>query len=567
MTSCTSLPGDGERPAAVRSTLKNQIRHPLLVLLFYSFLFASFFSPALFSNHLLAPGDGLIYYLPNFYAARDFWDPLILSGFPRIADSQVMTWYPPAVAFSVFSFWPNAWNLFVISAYILASCFAYGYTYSLTGSRLASLVSGIVYGMSGIMVAHLGHVTIIHTAVWLPLILWSLETGRRAPHTGSHTWWFAVGTISVACAALAGHPQILLYILVLAAAYVLLCGWTEARMPWRYFGLSLLMVFLGLGLAAIQLLPTMELTGLTPRVQFSFADFVSYSLPLRQVPTLLLPLIFGGAPESFYGQPYFGAWPAPVGGWGPGEPTAYVGLLPIMLAIIGVVAWTKKRVTFFWSVVAMFAFVLTLGDATSLAALTYRLPAINRFRAPSRHFIEMAFAISVLSGLGVAAIKQAPVTKRLLQRSILIVAGFFLVCLVAVYLMSDRLHELAAGRGINDLKLLPWTNPAIGVPIAVLLTTAGILIYWYRSPNSYARSALLLLILVLDLASFSWFGEWRDKSAQKDLLSPPTFASRYKNILDTHHQRMLPVRGSLGTVNEIIPNLSRLWNVPSASGY
>ncbi|HZG52215.1 MAG TPA: hypothetical protein VEZ40_08765, partial [Pyrinomonadaceae bacterium] len=70
--------------------------HALAVLLFYALLFIAFFAPVLFSSYLLAPGDGILYFLPNFYAPRVLWDASVWGGFPAAGDSQLMMWYPPA---------------------------------------------------------------------------------------------------------------------------------------------------------------------------------------------------------------------------------------------------------------------------------------------------------------------------------------------------------------------------------------------------------------------------------------------------------------------------------------
>ncbi|MDQ3253622.1 MAG: hypothetical protein M3R15_06905, partial [Acidobacteriota bacterium] len=145
---------------STQSTLARSITHCFFVLIFYSLLFATFFSPVIFFNHLLAPADGIIQSVPNFYSNKVLWDKLILSGFPMTADPSVMTWYPLSLIFSQL---PDAWNIFVLSAYVLMSSFTYGYVYTLTRCRRAATVSGIVYGMGGFMMAHLGHTTIIHS--------------------------------------------------------------------------------------------------------------------------------------------------------------------------------------------------------------------------------------------------------------------------------------------------------------------------------------------------------------------------------------------------------------------
>lgn len=529
------------------------------MVLFYSALYVGFFAPVLLTNHLLAPGDGGIYYLPTFYAERTFWETSILAGFPMAADQQTMTLYPLAFVFSLL---PNSWNAFIVSAYVLASCFAYGYVYSLTRYSLSSLVAGIVYGMSGFMMAHLGHATMIHCALWTPLIIWSLEKLRRRFHPG----WLAVATGAFCCGVLAGHPQVFAYTLILSAAYTLVFGWSAPVGRWRYYNLCLLLTILGTGLAAIQLVPAAELAALSLRAHLSFADFTTYALPLKQLPTLLFPLLFGGSPGSFYGKTYFGEWVSGTSGWGLTEVTGYTGLLPLMLAAAGVVAWKQKSVSGFWLGAGLLAFLLTLGAATPLAILTYHIPILNLFRAPGRHFVVVSLAVSVLAGLGVATIERMT-TSRVVWRSILAVTAVMFGCLVVLVLFRERLNSFAISRGAGPVSVLPWVNPAVGIPVMILLMAGGGFFYWHQRPHLLPRKALLLVILILDLASFGWFCEWNYESPGRNILSPPAVADRYRDALDAANQRMLPVRGALGTLNEIPPNLSRLWSVPSASGY
>ncbi len=137
------------------------VLHCLGVLAFYALFYAAFFSPVCFSNRLLAPGDGLVYYVPGFYAPLTLWTHFLHAGFPVAADPQIQSWYPLKLLYSQ----SGAWNSFVISAYVLASCFAYSYVYTLTTSSFASLASGLSYGMSGFMMAHLGHTTMVHSAI------------------------------------------------------------------------------------------------------------------------------------------------------------------------------------------------------------------------------------------------------------------------------------------------------------------------------------------------------------------------------------------------------------------
>ncbi|MGH9941438.1 MAG: YfhO family protein, partial [Pyrinomonadaceae bacterium] len=363
------------------------LRHALIVPLGFTLLFVAFFSPALFSGRLLAPGDGFNFHAPFFYGGQPLWQPLLWAGYPLAADPQVMAWYPVALACSLL---PHSFNAFVIAAYVIASSFTYGYVYTLTRSRPAGLLGGLAYGLSGFMVAQQGHLSLVHTAAWVPLIFWALERVRL----GLSARWLAVGSLAVACCGLAGHLQIFLYALGLAAAYTLFLGWgAAAHHRWRRLGLMAGMLALGLCLAAVQLVPAAELAGYGQRAEMSFDEFISFSLPPEHLLRMFFPYAFGGSPGSLYGLPYFAEWGPPVGGWGPTELIVYVGLLPLGLAAVGVTTRRRRPVAWFWAAVGVAALLLAAGDAVApLARLVFHLPGYNKFRVPARHLFELALA-------------------------------------------------------------------------------------------------------------------------------------------------------------------------------
>ena len=142
-----------------------------------------------------------------------------------------------------------------------------------------------------------------------------------------------------------------------------------------------------------------------------------------------------------------------------------------------------------------------------------------------------------------------------------------MICVILLLVNSSYMSALAAQKGVGQLSLLPWKNRAVGIPIVVFLLGAAVLAYWHKQPASEPRRALLLLMLIVDLGSFGWFYEWRYAAPDRNQLKPPDVAMRYKNTLDATHQRLMPYRGSRGSLAEVPPNLSRLWGVPSASGY
>ncbi|QLE59475.1 YfhO family protein [Nostoc sp. TCL26-01] len=530
-----------------------RIIHVISVILLYSVLYTLFFFPVIFSDKLLAPGDGIIQSIPAFYSYRTLWTDLLLSGFPVAADPQTQTWYPISVIFSLI---PNSWNAWVISAYILASCFSYGYVYTITNSKLAAIVGGIIYGMSGFMMAHLGHTMMIHSAAWMPMIIWALEKLR---HSFSIKW-FASACFAIACCILAGHPQIAVYSIGMSGIYVFAHGWKTPISVWRYYQFYIAAILLGIALSCIQIFPTVELINLGLRSKLSFKDFNYCSLPLSESIRMLFPWIFGSnSPEHTI--PYSGECI-----WGLTEVTGYVGILTLILAIIGFLAHRHSFTAVFWLYATFFTFLLTLGDVTPLANIMYHLPGYNKFRVPARHLIEMTLSLSVLAGYGVSAIQKQVFSYRWIRKAILISTGLMLASLLSSLVLFIYLQTQIANQQ-KIINFLPWSNLSLGIPILIFTVVTFTLFYWSRLPQSRTRQLLLVIILVIDIGSFGWFYEWQYSSPSKDLLTPTVLSQKYKKLISTSHQRILPIRGGLASMDEIPVNMSRLWGIPSASGY
>src|SRR4051794_7071200 len=108
--------GSAQTTITAASAQKNAdlARQHIAALIFYSLLYFAFFSPAIFSDRLLAPNDGFLYYLPHYEMPLRLWNPYSMTGFPEFGDPQIMIWYLPRLLLSLI---PGSWNLFVISAY------------------------------------------------------------------------------------------------------------------------------------------------------------------------------------------------------------------------------------------------------------------------------------------------------------------------------------------------------------------------------------------------------------------------------------------------------------------
>ncbi|HEV3255270.1 MAG TPA: hypothetical protein VG013_00185, partial [Gemmataceae bacterium] len=534
------------------------LTHAGVVVSAFALLYGAFFSPVLLSGLLLAPGDASNLSLPHLYASRAPWSPLIYSGFPVMADPQNMMWYPPAVLFSLA---PGCWNGFVLAAYVLASSFTYGYIYRLTGSRPAAFVGGIIYGMSGFFMAHLGHTNMIHGCAWMPLFIWSLEELRQR----KSALWVLVGAVAVGNGVLAGHPQAPLYSICLGLGYVVVRGWSAPSPVVRYGLLSLSSITLGLAFAAVQLLPMIEVQGQSVRAEMDYGSFVSYSLPPRQLPQLILPYLYGGFwnPMTRTMSPYLGQ------GAGLTEVTGYVGLLPLLLAGVGFTRTRDRSLAWFWLAAAAVTAWLALGKACPLNFVLFHLPVYNKFRIPARHFVELALAVSVLAGLGIAALSRLDLLERVLalRRGTIALAGLIVLALLTFFLIyatgkyTRRLPQPDQFR----VSLMPWRNQALAFQLAFL--SAGLLGLWHWTYRPSRRTAMLLMAgVVLDLGSFGWFYEWQYGSVSRDAFRIPEPLMKYQERLDKTGQRLLPLVAN-GPPETAPPNRSRLWHIPSALGY
>jgi hypothetical protein len=535
------------------TVLKRPLYHSLLVVLFFTTLFVVFFSPSILRGAPLAVGaDGQNLYFPNFLGRKVFWDHMIFAGFPMMADPQAMTWYPPALLLSLI---PGSWNLLILLAYVLAASFIYGYIMTVTESRLAGLIGGTILGLSGFMMAHLGHVVVIHSVAWIPLLLWSYEKLRRKWHVG----WFVAGSAAIGMSFLGGHTPIFTLGFGLATSYAIVLGWSAPVGRWRYYTTCALLIVLGISLVAVQIVLTAEIAGQSIRAGYKFSDFISHALPPRQIGMLIFPKLFGGLKESG-ALPYYGAENLT-------ELTGYVGLLPLLLAVVGVIKWPQRALAIFWFAVALIAVPLAMGDATPLARLLYHVPIVNQFRAPGRHLLEFTFAVCVLAGLGTATIVRKQVTSSLVFK-VVVVSGVLLIAVAVItFINLDSLYALAAHKDLAPEQVWRWTRRAVGIPLGLFVASALLLISWARAPKSLPRIAFLFVILIVDLGSFGWSYDWHYVGIDKAELNPKEIATRYQKILERDNQRILPIRGTMAPTSELPPNLSGLWGVPSASGY
>jgi hypothetical protein len=159
------------------------------------------------------------------------WNPYLFAGVPFLAAGQHSALYPFSLIFLIPGLpVANAYGPFVVSQLFLAGAFTYLFLRVLLDrqagrpARTGALFGAIVYQLSLFMVVSVVFPMIIAGAVWLPLFLTSLEwivTQRPILGSPASLPWLALGGTAVGCAALAGHPEILYYTLLVGGGFSL----------------------------------------------------------------------------------------------------------------------------------------------------------------------------------------------------------------------------------------------------------------------------------------------------------------------------------------------------------
>ena len=517
----------------------------------YSVFYLTFFLQSFLSGDYIAPSDSLDFGVADYLSPPAYWTDGMYSGYPIAADPQSLTWYPVMHVFRAIG---ADWNLFLIAAYVIASATCFLLVRRLTGSSLAGAFSGFVCGFSALMLGYIANFNQIHAFAWVPLVLYGLQLIRE----GLYRHGAVVTAAATALTWLAGHPQIPVYAMYVAAAVIggsLVVDrsdkvTTRRRLWWSVFALTL-----GFALAAIEIVPMLELSRFSGRADSSFELYASSALPPRELVTLVAPFAFGGFWTPATALPYVGET---------GD-SAYVGLLPVILALAAPVAAHRyRREARLWAAIAIVEVVLSLGAATPVGRLFFYAPGASVFQAPLRHLFFVSLCLAVTAGLAFAGIIERRESRGGVAAAAAMTA---IVAVVAVGLLVRNvpsIRPLLDGPGNYARWAIGWPLLICGL-LAALVLAARMLPD--RRGGTVAFAVLLIVVQVGDLAALHYrlpghrFA-YADIVRAETVLHPKMLALR--EDLKRTGERVLATDGSRNQF--LLPNLTRAWGVPAASG-
>jgi len=471
------------------------------------------------------------------------WAPALSAGRPLLAAQQSAPLFPLTWIGVAFPYWESlAWiavlklTLAGLGTVLLARTLGLGLG--------AALIAAIAFGFSSYLVDWLMHPH-INAYVLLP---WLLLLADRLRRTGTVRDAAILGGV-LGLAYLGGQPESS-FIVSLAAACWLLYRLVATR-PTRREGLRTVVlagaaVALGVALAAVMILPFVEAL----REAYSTSR-AGDPLPFRSGLSAFFP--------EFWGRPDRAA--APGGPSNFTERTFYVGVLPTMLAVAGLVVRRPRGPQLFFLGLALASVVIALNTG-SVTDVLRDLPGLAEMNL-NRLLVLLSFGIAMLAAFGWERFMGGAPGER---RRMLIAAAAvgLLPAVVEIGAHPSWLGDLELGVKRMLARDTPLTPDLIafasvlrwivfaGLTLAVL---AGLTLWRQRST---VLAAAGVGVVALDLLVMGW---GYNPAISKDEAAPPTPPA--VNAM----RRLTAAGGRVAGFESLEPNTASRWGLRDARGH
>jgi hypothetical protein len=412
------------------------------------------------------------------------WNPYGGLGLPLAFNWQSATFSVPSLIGYLFP-QRDAFTAGVVVTLIIAGSGGYVLGRVLRLRMLGALTIATVFELSGPLIAWLGfpQAQTMAWGGWLFAAALLIMRGERRVRS------IVLFAVVLACTVYSGHPETLITVLsaaLLLVALLLVSRTLPARLslprgPLRRPALDLVVAMLvGAGLSAPLLLPGLQL----------ISKSIRSGTPLKGSASLhdTLYLLF----YNFDGVQMSGSY-AFGDSFYYNETAAYLGVIALVLALVGIVAGARKRrpeVLALALVGVVLAAVVFVAPASSLA---YHLPGSGHVNW-QRALMPLSLVLAALAGIGVDALLD-PAGRAVLR--IWLLGGFVVAALlVAVLWLFDRSRGLPslAPALAEHTRTESFVWPVVG--IAAGLVVAGLLV-WRGRWTGIGMTALLVTEAVL----------------------------------------------------------------------
>lgn len=337
------------------------------------------------------------------------WNPFSFAGYPLLANWQSAPFNPLNLLMLIFG---NVigYGMMVALQPMMAFAFMWLFLRKIKLSKTAAVVGGVSFALGGFMMTYLTSATTTFILAFIPLGLWLIEEFKTTKKIR-----YLVGlSLAVFCILIGGFFQPAFYALMIIGLYAVFSRVNLVKVG--------MFVLLGVGLASIQLLPTLELLRLSIRnLDHNIVEYHYGLLPIKQVVTLLAPDYFGNpATNNFFGFMQYQ------------ETSGYFGVAALMLALAAIVSKKKDWRRWLFCGILLGSLLLAFDNPLSRLVFQLKLPLLSTGYA-SRWLMPAAFAGAALAAFGVEEAKK----KKVL-------IGISVVAILAVVFVTSRGQVISA---------------------------------------------------------------------------------------------------------------------------
>lgn len=277
-------------------------------------------------------------------------------------------------------------NVMLLAGIVLSAAGIFVLARSLTGSSAAGVAAGIVFGFAPYRFEHYMHMELQWT-VWVP---WAFWAAHRAIETGKARYGAAAGTFVALQFLSSIYYGVFLATLLGLTGLLLLLGFRRERVKKGLVALAIggaLSIALAAPYATIYL-ATREHVG--ERSQDEIVRFSAHATNYTIATT---------------GNYLYGARSEPAGR---PERRLFPGILPVLLAVVGLLLVRPSNEAIALLVTLVAAFEMSLGmRGYSYAFLYDHVPVFTALRAPARLGVFVLFFLGLLAAYGYAALERS----------------------------------------------------------------------------------------------------------------------------------------------------------------
>lgn len=405
------------------------------------------------------------------------WNPYNGAGMPLLAAINIGYLDPFNILYFIF---PGflAWGIYIVIQPILIGSFTYLYCKKISLNTLASIFAGFVFALSGSVVTRYIYEDYGLAYSLIPLLLYIFES--FAENIKSKIIYLL--PIVVFSLLVSSQPQISLYIITFTSIYFIYRLYPFNSNKLKNSFLPILLFLLGIGLAAVQLFPTLEL--------FKQANMNSDSSSFIFNIFLLSPLDL----ISIFIPNYFGN-PSTYNFWGKMDfiqTAMYLGLIPTFFAFIALINRDKKSSFIkFYFCVAIISTLLSLDWFLSKAIYSLSIPLVST-GIPARILILTTFSLTVLSACGFQILLDSKnfFNKHLKQ----IITISLLPTLVILITFLFYKMNLKCPDPIYNCRMVALRNTSIEIFVFIALL---MLVYLYSRYKNLKQSILFPVLIIL----------------------------------------------------------------------